>query len=203
MKILNNKFVKIGFFLVLIVVSCLLIYKKFDKVDTNKDANKFAQEYRMVGSDNSFQYKTSEEIIKILENGTGIVFLGFPECNWCQYYVKYIDEVAKETDNKVNYYNVKQDREENNETYKKLISLLTGKLQFDKDGNERIYVPHVAVVIKGEIVEFDYESSLDTAGLKDPALYWTEEKKTNLKSKLKPAFEKVFSELNSCTSCDE
>ena len=30
-----------------------------------------------------------------MENGTGVVYLGFPECPWCQAYVKYLNDVIK------------------------------------------------------------------------------------------------------------
>ena len=47
------------------------------------------------------------EIIKIMKNGTGVVYLGFPECPWCQSYVKMLNEVAKDVGiEKIYYYNV-------------------------------------------------------------------------------------------------
>lgn len=57
------------------------------------DAQRFKKEYANVRDDNVFIYKSTEEIINILEHGTGIVYLGFPECPWCQAYVKFLDEV--------------------------------------------------------------------------------------------------------------
>ncbi len=199
-----KKLFLIVFFLVLSVVSCIYIYNKFNNKEIKtKDGAKFAQEYRLVNSDNSFIYKKSDEIIKILEKGTGIVYLGFPECPWCQNYVKYLDEIAKEEDVNIYYYNIAEDRKNNTEVYKRLLELLKGTLQFDKEGNERIYVPHVAVVIKGQIIASDYETSLDTGGFKEPSQYWTKEKQDNLKNKLKPFFEKVFVELNSCSECND
>ena len=51
------------------------------------DNEKFANEYTEVGKNNVFVYRNANEIIKILEGGTGIVYFGFPECPWCQAYV--------------------------------------------------------------------------------------------------------------------
>ena len=72
------------------------------------DASKFKEEYSNVSEDNVFVYRTDKEIIEILKHGTGIVYLGFPECPWCQAYVSYLDEVAKETKIEKIYYLKKQ-----------------------------------------------------------------------------------------------
>ena len=66
-----------------------------------------------------------EEIINILEHGTGVVYLGFPECPWCTAYVPYLNEVAKANDvDKVYYYNILNDRKDNTDNYKKMIDIL-------------------------------------------------------------------------------
>ena len=72
--------------IILIVILGVIIfgvYKYFNKkevVDTKTDAEKFALEYTKVPDDNVFVYRNIDEIINILEHGTGVVYLGFPEC---------------------------------------------------------------------------------------------------------------------------
>ena len=106
--------------------SCLGIYKLIDKEDTKKETISDAiEEYSKVDDDNLFVYRSIEEIIKILENGTGIVYLGFPECPWCQAYVPYLNEVAAKNEiTKIYYYNILNDRKEETEEYKKILELL-------------------------------------------------------------------------------
>ena len=58
------------------------------------DGEKFAKEYDQVSEYNVYVYKNINEIIKVLEHGTGIVYFGFPECPWCQAYVPILNEVA-------------------------------------------------------------------------------------------------------------
>ena len=43
----------------------------------------------------SVTYATVDEIIDVLDGGSGIVLLGFPECQWCNAYVPYLKDVAK------------------------------------------------------------------------------------------------------------
>lgn len=69
---------------------------KNKEVLTTTDAVKFSEEYDTVSKDNVFVYRSLSEINKILENGSGIVYLGFPECPWCKRYVVYLNEVAKD-----------------------------------------------------------------------------------------------------------
>lgn len=166
------------------------------------DSEKFAKEYTKVKEDNYFVYRSDEEIIKILENGTGVVYLGFPECKWCQAYVPMLNEVADtEGLEKIYYYNILEDRKNNTEAYKKIVSILNEYLQYDDEGNKRIYVPAVIAVEKGEIVGFDDETSYDTKGFDTPEEYWTEEETKDLKNKLTDMINKVLD--NKCTDCNK
>lgn len=166
------------------------------------DSVKFSEEYTELTKDNVFVYKNSEEIIKILEHGTGVVMLGFPECPWCQRYAVYLNEVAKDLDiEKIYYYNILEDRKNNTETYQKIVSLIQDYLQYDDEGNKKIYVPAVISLNKGEIVGFDDETSWDTKGFETPEEYWTNEEITELKDKLTIMLSK--SNENMCTSCNK
>ncbi len=178
--------------------------KENKKETDNKDAIKFAKEYTEVSKENVFVYRNAKEIIKIMEKGTGIVYLGFPECPWCQAYVKYLNEVAQEVGiDKIFYYNIAEDRKNNTENYQKMVAILKENLQSDDEGNERIYAPNVSFHIKGEVIGNDYETSLDTKDLKDPKEYWTEDEIKDLKEKLTTLAKKIYEEKNTCTDCNK
>ena len=183
--------------LLLILISIGIVYNYFIK--EKPDNIKFYNEYNEVGKNNVFVYKSIEEIINILENGTGVIYLGFPECPWCQSYVKYINDVAKETGIKeIYYFNILDDRKTNSEEYQKIVTLLNEVLLEDENGNKRIFVPDVTIVNKGKIIGHDNETSV-IEGYESPKEYWTDEKVDALKSKLK----KLFSEISTvCTSCN-
>lgn len=163
------------------------------------DASKFKEEYSNVSEDNVFVYRTDKEIIDILKHGTGIIYLGFPECPWCQAYVSYLDEVAKETKiEKIYYLNILEIRKNNTKEYQEIVSLLDNYLSYDEEGKKRIYVPAIVAVKEGEIIGFDDETSHDTKGYETPEEYWKNEDLDGLKAKL----EKMFSETvkNVCTT---
>lgn len=202
---MNKKNIIILSIVVILIVLGISLYFIFKNSNENKsDAFKFSEEYNTVSKDNVFVYRDIEEIITIMEHGTGIVYLGFPECPWCQSYVKYLEEVAKEVGvEKIYYYNILKDRTNNTPEYQKIISLLSTHLQYDEEGKERIFVPNVSFHIKGEVIGNDYETSLDTHNLDNPDEYWTKEEVKELKDKLKNLMQQVNNNLNSCTDCNK
>lgn len=181
------------------VVSLVLFLKKDKK--TVSDMEKFSAEYHEVAKNNVFVYRNLDEIINILEKGTGIVYLGFPECKWCQRYTKYLNEVAMDMGiSKIYYYNIREDRKLNTENYQKIVSILENYLQNDEEGNKRIYVPSVIALKKGEIVGFDDETAWDTKEFETPDEYWNRDEVNDLKEKL----EKMIADTGSniCTECN-
>lgn len=152
------------------------------------EAQKFKQEYSEVADNHVFRYKNLEQILKILESGTGVVYLGFPECPWCQKYVKYLDEVAREMKlSEVSYYNIRQIRKDDTPEYKRIVEILKNHgLDKDNKGNPRVFVPEVVAVKDGHVVARDNTTSLNSSE-KDgtPAEWWTEERVDRIKGILK------------------
>lgn len=190
--------------LVFISVMIGLLNGQTKKENKQTDSDKFAKEYKLVDKednniDNVFVYRSMDEIIKILKNGTGIVYLGFPECPWCSEYVKYLNEVAKDKKlEKIYYKNILNERKDNTEKYQEIVKLLKDNLQFDEEGNKRIYVPAVIAVKDGKIVGFDDETAWDTKGYDSPAEYWKNEDLKGLKKKLSKMIDNT--NKNICTS---
>ena len=191
----KNVYIIFGIIAVLILIISLSFLFKKDKMS---DAERFAKEYDFTVN-NVFVYRNLDEINKILENGTGVVYLGFPECPWCNGYIPYLNEVAiNEHLDKIYYFNILNDRKNNTSGYKKTVQLLNDYLKYDNEGNKRIYVPAVIAVNNGKIVGFDDESSLDTKGYETPEEYWKNEDLDGLKKRLSDMIKASFPSY--CTS---
>ena len=174
---------------------------KDDKKVVETDAIKFSKEYTKVPEKNVFVYRTADEIVKILENGTGIVFMGFAECPWCQAYAPILNEVVMDIGiEKIFYCDIRTDRANNTEAYKKIVNLLDDNLDYDEEGNYRVYVPDVTVVLNGEVVGHDNETSLIMDSSLTPEAYWTNEKKSDSKSKLETLIDLIVD--GSCVQCE-
>lgn len=200
---MKNKGLIIGLVAIIVILIGVVIFllvrdNNEENIEaTPTDAEKFAEEYSKISDDNVFVYASIDEILEVLDGGSGIVYLGFPECQWCGAYVPYLNDVAKSVGvNEILYYNIREDRSNNSENYQKIVELLDGYLTDDEEGNPRIYVPAVIFVNNGTIVGFDDETSLDTGGFTNPDDYWTEEEVNDLKSRL-------TSYMQSCTVCTD
>lgn len=199
---MNKKIVIIIAILIVLVGGCVIWYFSKNNGNGISDSEKFANEYEMVDKDNVFVYNDIDEVIKILEHGTGVVYLGFPECPWCKAYVTYLNDVAKENDaESVHYYDILEDRKNNTDNYQRIVEILSDYLQYDDEGNKRVYVPSVIAVSDGQIVGFDDETAWDTKGYETPEEYWQNENLDALKEKLTKMFRDTKN--NMCTSCNK
>jgi len=179
-------------------------FLKYDEEKGLTDQEKFYKEYNSATKDNVFVYRNVKEITAILKNGTGVVYIGFPECKWCQAYVKYLSEVANDIEiDKIYYFNILEDRQNNTKEYQELLKVLGDTLQYDEEGKTRVYVPHVSFVIEGKIIGTDYETSKDTKGCKEPNEYWNDKRVKKLKEKLTKNMKEVYDASMMCTSCNE
>lgn len=190
---------KRNFGLVFILLLIALCFSGCNKKEVITDSPKFKSEYTSVSDNNIYVYKDIDEILKILDNGTGIIYFGFPECPWCQAYVPMLDEVAKENGlDKIYYYNIYNDRKDNTENYEKIVEKLDEYLTYDNEGNKRVYVPAVIGVLRGKIVGFDDETAYDTKGYENPSDYWNDDAVSNLKDKLTQIVKDVNVMCNDC-----
>lgn len=195
---MNKKIRYIVFGVLLILLLLISLYFIFIKKEN--DNIKFSKEYNSVTKENIFVYKTKEEILNILEHGTGIVYFGYPECPWCMAYVPLLNEIAmNEGIEKIYYYNIKEDRKNNTEFYQKVVNILNDYLDYDQEGKKRIFVPNVTFVKNGEIIFNDNETSLISGGT--PSEYWTDEKKNLFNEKLRSNINILLDDV--CTSCNE
>lgn len=164
------------------------------------DTELFASEYPSVSNDNIFISITPDEINNIFEQGTGIIFFGFPECKWCQEYVPMLQKIAQANGiNKIYYYNIKADRTNNTDFYKQLVQHTQNYLNLDKNNNARICVPDVYFIKQGVIIGHNNDTSA-IEGDVDPKAYWTVVQKAILTNKLNHYFE-VLQATNDCDGC--
>ena len=149
------------------------------------DATKFKSEYPRVATNNRFVYASDEEVLNIFDSGSGVVFLGFPQCPWCQHLSEYVDWAARaEGIDKIYYLNIRDARASNNEVYEKLVKKLEPYLDKDDSGKPRIFVPDVSIVKNGKIIGRYKEESTGDDNI-TPDKYWTSERIERTSSQLR------------------
>lgn len=138
-----------------------------------------------------FKYASIDDIFNLFSNGTGVIYFGMPECNWCRAMLPTLIEVANEKNiDTILYFNPKQIRSDNTEEYQKLVKLLEPFLKtdtttqketevdFDKN-KKRLYLPDVYIVKNGKIMG-NHADTVDTQ--EDPKIEFTDSQRTELKN---------------------
>ena len=183
----------LSFVVIAIIITAIVVSRKeiFHISNNTKDNERFFKEYPLTEVNNVFKYATADEALEILKSEKAIVYFGFSSCPWCQQYAPILNTVAKENDVDTIYYcDIREDRKNNTEAYKKLVDLLKGYLEDDTDGNKRIYVPDAYFVKDGKIVGHNNDTS--TIEGADVEEYYTAEAKENLKNKLIELTKKAY-----------
>lgn len=135
---------------ILCAIAAIVGYLNFINIESNKseDSIKFKEEYekynnKKVSSDknypsleisekNPIKYSTYEEIIDVIKNQTGIIYLGFPECPWCRSIIPVLFDIVKDNDiNTIYYLNIKNERSSYVVQDNKLV------YEIDENGNEK------------------------------------------------------------------
>lgn len=184
---------KIFYIICFAVLICGFIFlgTRSYKVKELTDSVLFSKEFKTISEDNSFQILSSAEALTFLENGTGILFLGFPENKWSVSIAEMLDEVSKELDySPIYYFNFYDERESRHDNYLGIIREVDDYLDLNDEGKIDIYAPTVIGVVHGDVVYFDNETTFMNNRL-EPKDYWSEEQK----DKKMTRFRKILSDL--------
>ena len=157
------------------------------------DQESFTQEYGIT-SDNIYVYKTSQEVLELLNTGSGIIFFAFPENEWSHVYADLLNEVGKSYGiDEIWYYNFYKDRNNDNYYYNNIVRILNAYVPVTDTGEKDIYAPSFVIVREGEIIGYDDETSI-VSGDVTVDDYWTMEKQQKKKVELGVLFQKYLSE---------
>ena len=137
------KKVLVSSLILLLLVGC---GKKATSLYIETDAIKFKNEYESLNNklekvnikeNNPIVYSNIDEVNNIIENKSGLIYLGYPECKTCRDSVETLIEAAKQTGLKKIYYLNTKDLDINDSKYEKLKERLNDfkgiKVIFVKD----------------------------------------------------------------------
>lgn len=114
----------IGFVGIIAIVICgwyMWLHPQTPPSPQSSDAARFKAAYSRVANDNRFVFASAGEVLEKFESGSGLIFLGFQQCPWCQQLAPIVDTAAKaEGLDKIYYLDIRHARETNDDTYKKI-----------------------------------------------------------------------------------
>lgn len=228
---MKKRIIIVSIVLLLIVIGVLTAIIVSDNTIT-KDEKKFKKEYESfngkkslssgknypivnIPEKNGIIYSSSDEVIELLSEGTGIVYFGFPECPWCRSMIAPFIETVIEQDETIHYFNALSIRDvkeldkdgnvktlqEGTEKYYKILDLLGDKAStydgLNDENIKRLYFPTVVFVKNGKIVDI-HVSTVDSQ--KDPYKKLNKKQIKELKNIFKNGIKKLHS-TQSSTVC--
>lgn len=151
-----------------------------------------------INKNNPVKYASYEEVMNILESGTGIIYFGYPECPWCRTIVPVLLEAAEAVGlEPIYYYNAKSIRDvkhldengnivvdqEGTKEYYDLIEAMSEVLTpyegLNDDTIKRLYFPTI-IAVKNGVIQDIRISSVDSQT--DPYTSLTDEQHQELLS---------------------
>ncbi len=182
-----------------------------------KESSEFSKNYKDVPRKNVYKKVDAKELVNIIENKTGIIYLGFPTCPWCKQLVPLLDKAAKYNNVQNvyyvdNFYNMRPDKtnkQENKQEYNKLVKLLGKEIVEEKTKDnpyDIIRVPLVLFVKNGKIIDYhegtyeghELKEKIDKKGNKTYYLEkLTNKQKKSIINELNKKIQKIYS--NKCT----
>ncbi len=190
---------------------CVFLFTGCERNTLTKEEVKFKEEYESLNSKKTdsgktykpifieektgVQYKSPSEIVEILKTGTGIIYLGFPECPWCRTALPVLlDAMEEESYRNFYYLDAREIRDskhlengqvitdqEGTKEYQEMLSLLSSYLGpyegLEDNTIKRIYFPTV-IFIKEGVIKGVHIGTVDTQ--KDPYQSLTDKEEDQL-----------------------
>lgn len=150
-----------------------------------KQQSQLQQQYTTLPANHRFREAPVDEVLQLFEKGSGLVFLGFPECPWCQQLAPIVNEAAEAENSEVVYLNIRQARADNDATYQKLVEKLAPHLRKDDQGKPRIFVPDVTAVRDGTVAGHFLQETTADGEKATPESYWTDERRQRAVERLR------------------
>jgi len=193
------------------------------------DAVKFKSEYEIlndktegnyeylsisIDKDNPVKYLQDSEVDDFLNEGTGIIYFGFPKCPWCRNAVPVLLDAEKEKNiNEIYYFNALDMRDikkldengnivttkEGTEEYKNIVNKLYDYLDvyegLNDDSIKRLYFPNIFFIQNGKVVA-NHMATVESQT--DPNITLNDEQYQELKKIYLDGIDKIYN-----YSCNE
>lgn len=101
---------------------------------------------------------TEDEVVEMLEDGTGLVMFGFPTWPWCQSLMPVLNEKANEHNVEVGYFDIQELNTDKTDTYDLLFDEITEYLEsidYDMSTYDKFYVPTTVTFEDGVVTDFN------------------------------------------------
>lgn len=170
-----KKLFKLVVFIILIIAFIYFGTKDYKFNQKKKINEKNASSVLLNGKYVFNEINHSKVLNKLSSKNDSIIYVCVDGNKLCTKYGLLIDEVAKNFSiDTIYYYDIKEDRENNNGTYQKIINKLSDYVITDDLGKQSLYAPTLIFIKNGSVYNFDDSLALPH-GKKSIDKVWNEE----------------------------
>lgn len=193
MKTENKKVVtKIIYAFLFIVMIVAFIYLSEKYASNSVPKVSVIQDFYSEIKSDKFEVIRGKKFISLIKNGKSIVFIGNSNSEYSQKYIHELETIIKKLDiDKIYYYDINNDKSQQNSNYYTIRELLNGYLTTTDSSQNNLFAPSLYIIDEGEVKYYNTETvaTKNTETIDD---YWTKEKEEEFSKEISEAIKKYY-----------
>lgn len=174
----------------LFIIGCFIyLSNKYEDLSKTKKIT-FNSYYKNIVTDD-FTIINANNLISYAKEGRHLIFIGNSSSKWSQKYAEVLSEVLNEVKVEAGYYDIKNDKTQQNSNYYAVVELLNDHLTTTDSSNNNLFAPSFYIIIDGKIKYYN----IDTVAMKNNANtkdYWNKETRDNFKREIKNNIKRYY-----------
>lgn len=183
---------KIIYFILFALMIFAFIYLSEKYKDNSIEKIPTISDYYSDVDENLFVIKRGGQVIQVIKNGKQLLLIGNSQKEASKKYIKEIEAILKELDiESINYYDLKNDKDQKNSNYYEIRNLLNGYLSESDSSTNNLLSPSFYIIDNGKVKYYNTDTSImkNTDKLEN---YWTEEKELEFRVEITTAINKYY-----------
>lgn len=175
--------------LILMIFAFIFLSKKYTK---DEESNETITTYYSNITSKKIEVVKANKVKSLLKEGKSIIILGNSESKYSEKYISLIQETIESIIlDKVYYYDLYNDKKQQNSNYYDIRDALAGNLVTTDLGENNLLAPSFYIVDNGEVKYYNIESVAvkNTDSIED---YWPYEKEQSFKNEIYSAIEQYY-----------
>ncbi len=183
---------KIIYAILFLLMAVAFVYLS-EKYSSNSERKVYTiNDYYAENNNKYYEVVTGNKMISLLRNGHNIIFIGSSSSIYSQKYIEEIDKIFNSLKiDKVYYYDLNNDKYQQNSNYYEIKELLDGYLTSTDDSDNNLLAPSLYIINNGQVEYYNTETSTmkNTSSVES---YWTEEQELIFQGEVTNAINKYY-----------
>lgn len=183
---------KIIYFILFGLMIFAFIYLSEKYKDNSVEKTPTIKDYYGNIEEKYFTIKRGGEVLQVIKNGKQLLLIGNSANATSKKYIEEIETILKELEiENVNYYDLRNDKEQKNSNYYAVRNLLAGHLSTSDTSVNNLLSPSFYIIDNGQVKYYNTDTTImkNTDNLEN---YWTEEKEIEFRVEITTAINKYY-----------